>query len=383
MNNRQSVSEQSGAKQSDTQRNNANKNRYLDSDARLFVRRLLESKIADLKDVKKVCRLIVVDDDGFSLGRIAKGLVDSGVLTRWQRDMLLRGKKRGFFLGDYQLRRPIGRGAMSVVYQAEHRTIKRPVALKILPPDEADEAILVDRFKREANIAAQMDHTNVARVFAFEEIGNKYFMVMEYVDGLNLFEVVRRDGPLSVRQTLSLTLQIATGLAHIHERGVIHRDVKPTNLLRRDDGVMKIIDMGLAKMGWPEMQGLDPSRLVGTAEYVSPEQIVDCRQADARSDLYSLGCTMYFLLTGKAPFVSSKVPKLLAMHQSDAVPDVRATKPDCPDAVADLLKRLLAKRKDDRPRTANELVRQLRLVSESTRDESKIEIAPPSDTLFD
>ena len=147
MNNRQSVSEQS-----DTQHNSANKNRYLDSDTRLFVRRLLESKIADLNDVKKVCRLIVVDDDGFSLGRIAKGLVDSGVLTRWQRDMLLRGKKRGFYLGDYQLRRPIGRGAMSVVYQAEHRTIKRPVALKILPPDEADEAILVDRFKREANV---------------------------------------------------------------------------------------------------------------------------------------------------------------------------------------------------------------------------------------
>lgn len=130
---------------------------------------------------------------------------------------------------------------MSVVYQAEHRTIKRPVALKILPPDEADEAILVDRFKREANIAAQMDHTNVARVFAFEEIGNKYFMVMEYVDGLNLFEVVRRDGPLSVRQTLSLTLQIATGLAHIHERGVIHRDVKPTNLVTIQ---LREIDLG-------------------------------------------------------------------------------------------------------------------------------------------
>ena len=246
-------------------------------------------------------------DTNFSLGRIANGMVNAGVITRWQRDMLLKGKKRGFFLGKYILRKPIGRGGMSVVYLGQHQRITRPVALKILPPEEAANKHMVVRFEREANIAAQLDHVNVARIFEYDDANQKHFIAMEYVDGLNVYEVIDRNGPLSITNAIDIAMQTTSGLMHIHDRGIIHRDVKPTNLLLRNDGVVKVIDMGLAKMGWPDLQGIEPNRLMGTADYVSPEQIDNAINVDVRTDIYSLGCTLYFALTGLAPYPGKTV----------------------------------------------------------------------------
>ena len=183
---------------------------------------------------------------------------------------------------------------------------------------------------------------------------------------------------------LDVIRQAAKGLSHIHNRQIVHRDFKPSNVLLRTDGVVKVIDMGLAKAKNDEFEGLDPARLLGTAEYVSPEQILDSRTANAQSDLYSLGCTFYFLLTGQAPYPGKDVDAQLAAHQIAPIPDPRAIRHDCPTGLVDLLTRLLAKKPQDRPRSAKELVRQIDHLRISITERLKVdEMTPPGETVID
>ena len=357
----------------------------LDEQTRSFVRRTLNAGLADLEDLKKVVVSLMAESDQFTPQRLADGLVGANILTQWQAKKLLSGKSKGFYLGSYRLLRPLGKGGMGVVYLGEHHVMKRLMALKILPPEATKDQRRIDRFKEEARACAQLDHPNIVRAVDFSEASGKLYIVMEYVDGIDLQYAVQRDGVMSYANAVDVLTQATQGLAHAHQRGIIHRDIKPSNLLLRTDGVVKVSDLGLARIGWTDEESPEKRRLTGTADYVAPEQAINSKTVDARGDIYSLGCTLFFLLVGRSPFDGDTVAKRLAKHQTAAIPDIRTFRKDCPPAIAELALRMMAKRPDDRPKSAVELLAQLKRLGGSSPDAGpKLRnVAPAGDTVVD
>ncbi len=359
----------------------------LDETTRSFVRRSLTAGLVELDDLKKVVVSLMTESDKFTPQRLADGLVGAEILTQWQANKLLAGKSRGFYLGSYRLLRPLGKGGMGVVYLGEHHVMKKLAALKILPPEATQDERRIERFKEEARACAQLEHPNIVNAYDFAEAGGKLYIVMEFVDGIDLQYAVQRDGVMSVADALDALTQATDGLAHAHERGIIHRDIKPSNLLLRTDGVVKVSDLGLARIGWGDNSSGGKNRLTGTADFVAPEQAINSNAVDARADIYSLGCTLFFLLAGRSPFDGDTVAKRLAKHQTAAVPDLRNFRKDCPAAIAELVMRMMAKRPDDRPKSAVELLSQLRrLGGVSSSDAPGIKrrnVVPAGDTVVD
>ena len=358
----------------------------LDEATRSFVRRVLEAGLAEIDDIKKVVVSLMADSDRFSPRRLAEGLVGANVLTHWQATKLLAGKSKGFYLGSYQLLRPLGKGGMGVVYLGEHHVMKRLMALKILPPEATKDQRRIDRFKEEARACAQLDHPNIVRAYDFAEAGSKLYIVMEYVEGIDLQHAVQRDGVMSCADAIDAITQATAGLAHAHERGIIHRDIKPSNLLLRTDGVLKVSDLGLARIGWAGEGGQDKNRLVGTADFVAPEQALNSKTVDTRADIYSLACTLFYLLTGRPPFGGDSLTKRLAQHQTAPVPDIRTFRSDCPSGIAELTMRMMAKRPEDRPKSAVELLAQLKRLGAVAGDGTppqRLQVAPAGDTSVD
>lgn len=344
----------------------------LDEETRVLVRRALASRVVTLGEIKAVVASLMTASAKIDSDRLMDGLRNAGLVTRWQAAKLLAGKSRGFFLGPYKLLRPIGRGGMGLVYLAEHRIMKRRMALKVLPAEALDDARRIERFKDEARASAQLDHVNIVRAYDINEDGKRLYIVMELVDGIDLHRLVTRDGVLPHSTALNAITQACEGLVHAHQRGVVHRDIKPSNLLLRNDGVVKVADMGLARIGWSEVDDISSSkRLMGTADFAAPEQAINSRTVDARADLYSLGCTWYFLLTGRTPYHGKGISQRLAQHQTAPVPDVRRLRSDCPEKIAELLKRMMAKKRSQRPSSASELLLQLHQLR-SGRDETDL-----------
>ena len=360
----------------------------LDDVTREFVRLALGAGLVQLEELKKTVVSLLSEGESITKERLATGLIGSGLLTDWQAKKLMAGRGRGFFLGSYKLLRPLGKGGMGVVYLGEHKVMKRPMALKILSNESAMDERRMERFKAEAQAAAQLDHSNIVRAYDFSEDDGRSFIAMEYVEGIDLQQAVQRDGVMSIEAALDAMRQAASGLAHAHGRGIVHRDIKPANLLLRSDGVLKISDMGLARMGW---QGEAPnaagkSRLLGTSEFLAPEQALDSRAVDGRADIYSLGCTLYFLLTGKPPFQAATHGQRIAKHQTAAIPDIRSERKDCPPALAQLATRMMAKRPEDRVPSATELLTllsRIRVGPGQGGERPLRRIAPASDTLSD
>jgi len=260
-------------------------------------------------------------------------------------------------LGPYLVLGRLGRGGMGTVYRARHRELDKIVALKVLPADRVDE-VAVARFRNEMKAAGRLGHPNIVAATDAGRVDGTYYLAMDFVDGLDLARVVERVGPLPVADACELLRQAADGLRHAHEQGLVHRDVKPSNLMLARGGVVKILDLGLARtrVGEPTPDGLTTSGVIlGTADYIAPEQIGNAQAADARADLYSLGVTLFFLLAGSPPFAGDKhrmwLDKLRA-HQAEPVPPIRDRRPDVPAALADLLARMVAKEPSDRPATA-------------------------------
>ena len=333
----------------------------LDEDTRVLVRRILTSRLLTLEEIKAVVASLMTESTTINTDRLIDGLRNAGLITHWQASKLLAGKSRGFFLGAYKLLRPVGRGGMGMVYLGEHRVMKRQMALKVLPPEALGDARRVERFKDEARASAQLDHSNIVRAYDFNEAGKKLYIVMEFVDGIDLHRLVARDGAMSHAAALDAITQTCEGLVHAHERGVIHRDIKPSNLMLRSDGVVKVADMGLARIGWTDADTPEvSSRLLGTADFAAPEQAINSKTVDARADIYSLGCSWYFLLSAKTPYPGTSVSQRVAKHQTSPVPDVRALRSDCPEVIAELLIRMMAKKAGQRPSSASELLFQLR-----------------------
>ncbi|WP_428304688.1 serine/threonine-protein kinase [Lacipirellula sp.] len=292
---------------------------------------------------------------------IAAAMVESGVLTEWQSEKLLAGKHKGFMLGKYKLLRHLGKGGMSQVYLAEHMLMKRKVAIKVLPSNRVEDSTYLERFRTEARAAAKLDDPNIVRVYDIDNDGKTHYIVMEFVDGRDLHVLVKEEGPLGYERAADYIAQVARGIAHAHEMGLVHRDIKPANCMVTKHEVVKLLDMGLARLIDDEASLTleNNENVLGTADYLAPEQALNSHKADARADIYSLGCTLYFLLTGHPPFPEGTISERLLKHQVEQAPSILKDRPDAPSILVSICNRMMAKRADERYQTANEVVEQL------------------------
>ncbi len=252
-------------------------------------------------------------------------------------------------LREYRLLEKIGQGGMGAVYRATHTRLDKVVALKVLPAESMHDPGAVARFEREMKAVGRLDHPNIVRATDAGEVDGVHFLVMEYVEGANLSDLVNAYGPLPVADACELVRQAAVGLDNAHANGLVHRDIKPSNLFLTPAGTLKVLDLGLALLQESQSPGPDRTErgmLLGTFDYLAPEQGDDAHGVDGRADLYSLGCTLYHLLTGHPPFHGSACltpAQKLKAHALAPVPPVREKRPDVPEALAAVLTRLLAK----------------------------------------
>lgn len=249
-------------------------------------------------------------------------------------------------LGHFELVEYVGGGGMGRVFRGIDTQLGRTVALKVLPPDQATDPDALQRFQNEAQSAARLDHDNIARAFYSGEDRGLHFIVFEFIEGVNVRLLVERKGPLPLAEAVSYTLQVAEALAHADARSVVHRDIKPSNVLITPEGRVKLIDMGLARLRHadPAVADLTASGVtLGTFDYISPEQARDPRNADIRSDIYSLGCTFFFMLAGQPPFPEGTVLQKLLQHQGDQPPEIQQFRPELPEESSRILRKMMAK----------------------------------------
>ena len=295
-------------------------------------------------------------------------LVAAGVLTRFQADRLLAGRVAGFVIDPYVIQEPVGRGSVGRVYKAIHRTMNRPVAIKVLAADRTRTPAAREAFRREARAAARLVHPNIVTTYDANEVGGRSFLVLEFVAGPTLAALVAGRGPLPVAEACELVRQVAVGLQHAHDLGITHRDIKPTNLLvapassSLPGGVVKIADFGIARLAPPSVSSTDITPApgpVGSADYLAPECAAGPHSGDHRADLYALGCVFYFLLTGRPPFAGGAAEVKARRHQTEAPVAVDQVRADVPPAVVAVVGRLLAKDPNARFQTAASLAARL------------------------
>jgi serine/threonine protein kinase len=295
---------------------------------------------------------------------MALALQDAGIVTKFQTEQLLKGKFRGFSVGKYKVLDRLGAGGMGQVFLCEHPQLRRRAAVKVLPTDRAGDPALLGRFLREARAAASLDHPNIVRAFDVDEDKGLHYLVMEYVEGSDLYHIVKNEGQLPVERACEYIRQGSLGLQYAHEAGLIHRDVKPSNfLVEKSTGVVKLLDLGLARFleeGNDALtQRFDGGNVLGTADYVAPEQTRDSHEVDQRCDIYALGGTLYFLLTGKSPFPDGSPADKMIAHRSRKPTPVRQFRPDVPPALATVIDKMMAKNPDERHESANEVIEAL------------------------
>ncbi len=267
-------------------------------------------------------------------------------------------------LGEYRILEELGRGGMGTVYRAVHTRLDRDVALKILPPERMADPKAVARFEREMKAVGRLNHPNIVQATDARSLQGCHFLVMEFVEGRNLSEVVQRCGVLSIADAAEVVRQAATGLQGAFEHSLVHRDIKPSNLMLSTQGTVKLLDLGLARFQWHETEQTEAEEMtaanqaMGTADYMAPEQVSDVRSVDIRADIYSLGCTLYKLLAGQPPFGGADFARTfdkMVAHVQKPPPDIRTFRPDLPGELLDVLDRMLAKKPEDRPATPAEV----------------------------
>lgn len=272
----------------------------------------------------------------------------------------------GQMLDHFELTAYVGGGGMGAVFRARDTLLKRDVAVKVLSPEQAADEETLRRFQNEAQSAARLDHENISRVYYVGQSKGLHYIVFEFIEGENLRDLVERRGALPIPEAISYTLQIAEALAHAASRDVVHRDIKPSNVIITSDGRAKLVDMGLARLHQPAGTGdLTASGVtLGTFDYISPEQARDPRAADVRSDIYSLGCTLYFMLCERPPFPQGTVLQKLLQHTTDVPPDPREINPQVPPELAAVVRRMLAKEPRGRYQHPHDLIRDLLALAE-------------------
>jgi serine/threonine-protein kinase len=325
---------------------------------------------------------------------VCSKLEEVGLLTDWQGRQLLEGRFRGFFVGKYKLLDLLGTGGMGSVYLAEHVVMRRRVAIKVLPTGRVHDTSYLGRFHREARAAAALDHVNIVRAFDVDHDGDVHYLVMEYVAGRDLNSIVADEGPLDFVTAAHDIRQAAEGLAHAHRAGLVHRDIKPANFLVDAAGTVKLLDLGLARFDGDDEASLTrqfDERVLGTVDYLAPEQAFDSHLVDARADIYSLGCTLYFLLTGHAPFPRGSLAERVMSHQTRQARPLELERPGTPMPLAAICRRMMAKSPSERYQTADEVSSALAKWLESVRvataagvaldsvDEAPLTLAPLDD----
>jgi serine/threonine protein kinase len=291
---------------------------------------------------------------------LARAMVRDGLLTGFQAGQFLKGKWRGFLIaGKYKLLEHVGTGGMASVFLCEHVSMHRRVAIKVLPAAQANDPGAVERFYREARAVATLDHPNLVRAHDIDRDGKAHFLVMEYVDGSSLQDIVKKRGPLSVERASHYIRQAAVGLDAAHAAGLVHRDIKPGNILVDRSGTVKILDMGLARFFHDEGESItkkfDENCVLGTADYCAPEQALNSHAVDIRADIYSLGATFYYCLTGQTPFGQGTTAQKIIWHQMKEPTPVRELRPEVPQGLADVIARMMAKAPEDRYQTPAEV----------------------------
>ena len=355
--------------------------------APIFLEYLRRSRLIDERKLN-IARGKMREDIGpekmLQLEAITEWLVSHDYLTEWQVRQLLRKRYKGFFLRQYKILSHIGTGGMSTVYLAEHSVMQRRVAIKVLPKKKLEKSVYLDRFIREAQIVASLDHPNVVRAYDFDQEDDVHYIVMEHFDARNLQEVVTQDGVLSFETAADYIRQAALALEYAHQAGVIHRDVKPGNVLVNDQGLVKVLDLGLALFDEHRFDGqltlLQEDNILGTADFLAPEQAINSHTVDARADIYGLGGVLYFCLTGHPPFPTGTIPQRLLAHQHEEPQSIFTDRPEAPDSLVRLCQTMMAKKKEQRQQTALEVVIDMQnwLIDNGFAEESDF---PPLETL--
>jgi eukaryotic-like serine/threonine-protein kinase len=298
----------------------------------------------------------LAQDPRFLAGRFVR----DGLLTTFQAQQLLQGRHRNFIVGRYKLLEPIGAGGMGKVFLCEHLELGRRVAMKVLASRRDSDPAMLARFMREARVIAGLDHPNIVRALDFDCCDGKiHYIIMDYVDGVGLNELVRRRGRLDPDLAAHYIAQAACGLQYIHESGLIHRDVKPGNLIVDCGGVVKILDLGLARLQDDQEQitaRFNDTSILGTADFIAPEQSLINGQIDHRADIYGLGTTFYYLLTGRTPFGGQTIAEKLIGHQLRQPTPPEQFAPGLPEELKSAVSRMMAKLPDDRFQSAGEVL---------------------------
>jgi eukaryotic-like serine/threonine-protein kinase len=291
--------------------------------------------------------------------RLARQAVQSKELTLWQAQQLLAGRTSGFKVDRYILLDLIGLGGMGRVYLARDVRLNRRVALKILSPERVNNPRAIARFQREARVGAQLQHENLVRIYDFGESNGRYYLVMEYIEGKTVGSLISEQGQISPASTVRLVRQVALGLEHAHRKGLIHRDVNPYNILVTYDGTAKLADLGLAIAMAEEDRVTRDGATVGTFDYIAPEQARHSRAADIRSDIYSLGCTIYHMCTGHVPFPGPSLPEKLFGHQSIEPTPLCRVVSGLSEGLSEVVERMMKKSPEERYATPMQVAQAL------------------------
>ena len=326
-----------------------------------FVEMVQRSKLVDEESLRQKlleCKQQLGERFPDDVDAVAEFLIHAGLLSRWHCDKIFSGKYKGFELGKYKLLDLLGTGGMSSVYLAEHMVMKRKVAIKVLPKKKVNHSSYLQRFQLEAQATARLDHPNIVRAYDIDNQGDNHYIVMEYVRGRDLQAMIKDDGPMSYELAANYIAQAARGLQHAHNSGLIHRDVKPGNLLIDDQGVVKILDLGLVLFSDAVRASLTMQHnenVLGTADHLAPEQAINSHDVDPRADVYGLGCTLYYVLTGHAPFPEGTLAQRIAKHQTQMPADIRIDRPDCPPELVEICVKMLQKDRRARYQTCQEV----------------------------
>lgn len=295
----------------------------------------------------------------------------------------------GTVLGNYTILGLISQGGMGAVYKAEHRLMGRTVALKMISPNALRDAEAVQRFRRETMAMALLEHPNIVTAHDADQVGDIHILVMQYVDGDDLWTTVKRVGPLPLDMAVRCLMQTARGMEYAHREGVVHRDIKPANLVVARNGVVKILDMGLARLE-NSLLGASPfdanltqaGNIMGTVDFMAPEQALDAKSADQRADIYSLGCTFYFLLTGQMLFAGDTVMKRMMAHRFEPVPSLHAVRSDVPEWLEAVFRKMTAKEAADRYPSMTKLLADLESCVSSGLSNHEIDVSTPGRGSF-
>ena len=349
-----------------------------------FVRNLEESGLLSESEIQAAIGSPLEADPKDS-DALARSLVAAGRLTPYQVAAVSERRFGDLVIGNYHILDRLGAGAMGMVSKARHRRMKRVVAIKVLAANVAKSDQFLKRFQREVEAVARLSHPNIVMAYDADEAETGPFLVMEFVNGRDLASEVHQRGPLPVGEAVDCIIQAARGLAYAHGQGIVHRDIKPANLLRDVGGVVKVADLGLAHVGGSFEDGgsalTQAGSVMGTADYMAPEQALGVTTIDHRADIYSLGCTLYYLLTGKPIYDGQTLMSVLLKHRDAPIPDLKADRSGIPAELAEIFRRMVAKQPDERFAATDEVVQALEGLKLAA-EPFELQEAPTSSTVL-